>query len=47
MHVCGIWKNGIDERICREGVETQMERMDLWTQWGKERVGQMEKVAQT
>ena len=22
-----------------------MYRMDLWTQWGRERVGQMEKIA--
>ena len=22
-HVCGIWKNGADEPICREGMETQ------------------------
>ena len=26
-------------------METQIERMDLWTQWEKERVGQMQKVA--
>ena len=23
-HIYGIWKNGIDEPICREGMETQM-----------------------
>ena len=22
-HVCGIWKNGIDEPICRAGIEMQ------------------------
>ena len=33
--------------ICREGTETQMQRKDLWTQRGRERVGQMEKVAPT
>ena len=27
-HVCGIWKNGADEPICREGMETQMWRME-------------------
>ena len=30
-------KNGNDEGICREGIETQ--RVDMWTQLGKERVG--------
>ena len=28
-------------------LETQMERMDLWIQQGKERVGQIERVALT
>ena len=32
MHVCRIWKNGIDELICREGMEMQIYIMDLWTQ---------------
>ena len=32
-------KNGTDELICRAGIEMQMSRMDLWTQWKKERVG--------
>ena len=41
----GIQKNGIDEPICREGMETQMQRMDLWTQGGGEE--RMEKVAFT
>ena len=45
MHIYGIQKNGIDEPICREGMETQMQRMDLWTQGGQR--GQMEKVALT
>ena len=31
--------------ICNKEMETQMERKDLWTQWGRERVRQMEKVA--
>ena len=22
-HVCGIWKNGADEALCRAGIETQ------------------------
>ena len=44
-HIYGIQENGIDEPICREGMETQMQRMDLWTQGGRR--GQMEKVALT
>ena len=36
MHIYGIYKNGIDEPMCREGMEMQMWRMDLWTQWGEE-----------
>ena len=35
-------KNGMDEPICRAKIEMPLERMDLWTQWGKERVGQVE-----
>ena len=35
-------KNGMDEPVCRARTEMLMERMDLWTQWGKERVGQVE-----
>ena len=23
-HICGIWKNGTDEPICRAGIEAQM-----------------------
>ena len=44
-HMYEIYTNGIDEPICREGMETQT--MDLWTYQGKERVGRMEKVAST
>ena len=36
-----------DEPICRAGTETQTQRMDLWAQWGKKRVGQIEKIALT
>ena len=32
MHLCGIWKDGTDECICRAGTETQIQRMDVWTQ---------------
>ena len=38
-------KNGTVEPICRVGIETQRKRMDLWTQWGKENVGWIERVA--
>ena len=44
MHIYGIQKNGIDELTRREGMETQIQRMELWTHQGKERVGGMEKV---
>ena len=35
-HVYGIQKDGTDEPICRAAMETQT---DLWTQYGRERVG--------
>ena len=38
---------GTDEPIFREGRETQMYRMDLKTQQGKERVGLFVKVVLT
>ena len=31
----GIQKNGVDEPICREGMEMQIQRTDLWAQWGR------------
>ena len=45
----GIQKNinSPDEPIYREEMEMQMQRMDWWTQRGKERVGQANKVALT
>ena len=42
MHIYGILKNGTDEPICKEGMETQMQRMDVCTQQGKERAGRIE-----
>ena len=39
MHIYVILKNVIVESICRERMETHIERVDLWTQWGKEREG--------
>ena len=44
-HIYGIWKNGTDEPICRTGIEMQTSRTALWTQWEKERVGRIERVA--
>ena len=35
-YIYGIWKNGTDEPIFREGIEMQMQRMYLWIQWGIE-----------
>ena len=32
MRLCGIWKDGTDECVCRAGAETQMQRMDVWTE---------------
>ena len=43
MHFYEIQKTGTDEPICKAGTETQ--RTDLWTQQGKQKVGQIEKVA--
>ena len=34
-----VFSNGTDEPICRAGKEMQMQRMDLWMQWGKGSVG--------
>ena len=39
-HVCGIQKNGTDEPICRSGIETQTQGIDMWT-WG---VGGLDEV---
>ena len=34
-HICGIQKHGIDEPICRAGIEMQMQGTDLWVRAGK------------
>ena len=31
MHICGIQKNGTDEPVCKEEIETQMQRTNVWT----------------
>ena len=38
-------ENNTEEPICRAGIKTQTSRMHLWTKRGKERVGQIERVA--
>ena len=43
-HIYGIQKDDTDEPIFRAAVEIQTQRTDFWTQLGKERVGQMERV---
>ena len=40
-------KYGTEEPICKEGIETWALRTNLWTQQGKERVGQIEKASLT
>ena len=47
MHIYGIFKAGTDEPVCRAAVETQTQRTDLRTQWGKERAGQTESSMET
>ena len=45
-HICGIYKDGTEEAVCKALMEMQTEKTDLSTQaWDwKERVKQMEKV---
>ena len=43
-HIYGIQKDGTDEPNCRAAMETQTQRTDLWTQWGKRRAGWTERV---
>ena len=35
MHIHIILKTGIDEPVCKAGIETQTQIMDLRTQWGE------------
>ena len=46
-HIYGTQKNGTDEPSVRAGIEIQTQRTDLWTQWGKGRLGRIERVALT
>ena len=41
-YIYRVQKDGTDESIFRAAMERQTQSRDLWTQWGKERVGQME-----
>ena len=36
-----------DEPMCRAGIEMQTQRIHLWTQQGKERAGQTQRVVLT
>ena len=31
-YIGGIQKNGTDEPICKAGIKTQTQKMDMWTQ---------------
>ena len=44
MHVYGIQKDDTDEPISRVAMKMQTQKTDLWTQRGKDMVGQMERV---
>ena len=37
-HIWNLEQKWCDKPTCRAGIETQMWGMDLWTQWGNERV---------
>ena len=45
--VYGIQNNSTNEPICKGGMEIQIQRKDFWTQCGKEKKRQIEKVALT
>ena len=38
-HIYGIYKDDTGDPTCRAAKDTQTKRTDLWTQWGKEKVG--------
>ena len=39
MHICGIYKNDIDETICKAERETQTQRKKVWTPTGGRGIG--------
>ena len=43
-YIWNLEKNGTDEHICMAEIEMQTERIDLWTQQGKESVGLFERA---
>ena len=34
-YIYGIYKNGIDDLICKAGIETQIQRTNVWTSKGE------------
>ena len=44
MHMCVIQKDSMEESIYRAALEMQTQKIDLQTQWRKEREGQIERV---
>ena len=39
MHICGIYKSGTDEPICKAEIETQTQRTNTWTPRRERRSG--------
>ena len=35
MYICGTWEDGIDDLICKAELETQTQRINMWTPGGK------------
>ena len=35
MYICGTWEDGIDDLICKAELETQTQRINIWTPGGK------------
>ena len=46
-HIYGIYKDGIDNLVCKTAKETQMYRTVFWTLWERERVGLWENGIET
>ena len=39
LHICGIYKNDIDDLICKTEIETQTQRTNVWVGGNRNRVG--------
>ena len=39
LHICGIYKNDIDDLICKTEIETQTQRTNVWVGGNGYRVG--------